>query len=52
MVRVREVDPPEGIEAAPKALAIEGGVVTVKEAVLDVVPAPPFVELTAPVVLL
>lgn len=51
MFRVKVVVPPEGIEAAPKDLLIVGGWVTVKVAVLDVVPVPPFVELTAPVVL-
>ena len=50
MVKVSEVVPFKGICAAPKALVMEGGVATVKlaEAVL---PVPPLVEVTAPVVL-
>lgn len=50
MVNVSEVVPFKGICAAPNALVIDGGVATVKlaEAVL---PVPPFVEVTAPVVL-
>lgn len=50
MVNVNDVVPFSGMLAAPKALVIEGGVATVKlaEAVL---PVPPFVELTAPLVL-
>lgn len=49
MVKVKEVVPFSGMLAAPKALAIDGGVTTVKlaEAVL---PVPPLVEVTAPVV--
>lgn len=50
MVKVREVVPFSGIVAAPNALAIEGGVTTVKLAVA-VLPVPPLVEVTAPVVL-
>jgi hypothetical protein len=50
MVRVSEVVPFNGIVAAPKALAIDGGLATVRFAVA-VFPVPPFVELTAPVVL-
>jgi len=52
MVRVRVEVPPEAMVAGAKALAIEGGVVTVNVAVLDAVPVPPFVEVTALVVLL
>jgi hypothetical protein len=50
MVKVNEVDPFSGIEAAPKALVIVGGVATVRfdEAVL---PVPPLVEVTLPVML-
>src|SRR5579864_9594618 len=50
MVNVNDVVPFSGMLAAPKALVIVGGVATVKlaEAVL---PVPPLVELTAPVVL-
>jgi hypothetical protein len=50
MVNVSEVVPFNGMLAAPKALVIEGGVATVKlaEAVL---PVPPLVEVTFPVVL-
>src|SRR5579864_3134068 len=50
MVNVNDVVPFSGMLAAPKALVIEGGVATVKlaEAVL---PVPPLVELTAPLVL-
>jgi hypothetical protein len=47
---VSEVVPFSGIEAAPKALAIEGGASTVKLA--DAVPpVPPSIEVTCPVVL-
>jgi hypothetical protein len=49
MVNVSEVDPFNGIEAAPKALAIVGGAATVRFAVA-VLPVPPFVEVTLPVV--
>jgi hypothetical protein len=50
MVNVSEVVPFSGMLAAPNALVIDGGEATVKlaEAVL---PVPPFVEVTAPVVL-
>src|SRR5438270_4066498 len=50
MVNVSEVVPFKGICAAPKALVMEAGVATVKlaEAVL---PVPPLVEVTLPVVL-
>src|SRR5579864_8815066 len=50
MVNVNDVVPFSGMLAAPKALVIVGGVATVKlaEAVL---PVPPLVELTAPLVL-
>jgi len=50
IVNVSEVVPFSGMVAAPKALVIEGGVATVKlaEAVL---PVPPLVEVTLPVVL-
>jgi hypothetical protein len=50
MVKVREVDPPEGIEAAPKDLLIDGGTVTVKVAEAEV-PLPPLEEVTLLVVL-
>jgi hypothetical protein len=50
MVKVSDVVPFSGMVAAPNALAIDGGVTTVKlaEAVL---PVPPLVEVTLPVVL-
>src|SRR6266700_2434964 len=50
MVKVNEVDPFNGIVAAPNALVIVGGATTVMlaEAVL---PVPPLVEVTFPVVL-
>src|SRR5436309_9108023 len=50
MVKVSEVVPFSGMLAAPKALVMVGGVATVRfaEAVL---PVPPLVELTLPVVL-
>ena len=50
MVNVNDVVPFNGMLAAPKALVMVGGVATVKlaEAVL---PVPPLVELTAPLVL-
>jgi hypothetical protein len=51
MVTVRVEFVFSGIVAGAKTLAIVGGWVTVRVAVLDVVPVPPFVELTAPVVL-
>jgi len=50
MVNVNEVVPFRGISAAPNTLAIEGGVATVKLAVA-VLPVPPLVEVTFPVVL-
>ena len=50
IVKVSEVEPARPIEAAPKAFAMLGGVPTLKIAVA-VLPVPPFVELTAPVVL-
>ena len=50
MVKVREVDPFRAIEAAPNALVIVGAEATVRLAVA-VLPVPPLVELTAPVVL-
>jgi hypothetical protein len=49
MLKVSEVVPFSGIVAAPKALVMEGGVATVRFAVA-VLPVPPFVEVTAPVV--
>jgi len=49
MVNVNEVVPFRGISAAPNTLAIEGGVATVKLAVA-VLPVPPLVEVTFPVV--
>jgi hypothetical protein len=45
IVIVRLVDPFSGIVAAPNALLIVGGEATVKD-VLDVLPVPPFPELT------
>src|SRR5712671_306998 len=50
MVKLNEVDPFNGMLAAPKDLVIVGGVATVRfaEAVL---PVPPLVEVTLPVVL-
>src|SRR5581483_7889136 len=51
-VKVRVVDPLSAIVLAPKASAIVGGVATDRVAVLEVVPVPPLVEDTAPVVLL
>jgi len=50
MVNVNEVVPFRGISAAPNTLVIEGGVATVKLAVA-VLPVPPLVEVTFPVVL-
>jgi len=49
-VKVSEVDPFNGMLAAPNALVIVGGVATVRLAVA-VFPVPPLVELTLPVVL-
>jgi hypothetical protein len=51
MVKVRVEVPLSVIVLGAKALEIVGGVVTVNVAVLDVVPVPPFVALTTPVVL-
>ncbi len=50
MVKVSEVVPFSGMLAAPNALVIDGGVATVKFAVA-VLPVPPLVEVTLPVVL-
>ena len=50
MVKVSEVVPFAEIEEAPKALVMEGGVATERFAVA-VLPVPPLVEVTAPVVL-
>ena len=50
IVNVKLVDPPAGIVAAPNAFAIDGAASTVKVALAEF-PVPPFVELTAPVVL-
>src|SRR5262245_64010407 len=50
MVNVNVVEPFSGIVNAPKALMIDGGLATVRLAVA-VLPVPPLVELTAPVVL-
>jgi hypothetical protein len=50
MVKVSDVDPASPIEAAPNAFVMLGGVATVKFAVA-VLPVPPLVEVTAPVVL-
>ena len=49
MVNVRLVVPFNGMLAAPKALAMDGGEATVKLAVA-VLPVPPFVDVTLPVV--
>jgi len=51
MVKVNEVVPFGAMFAGTKALAIDGGATTVSMAVLLVAPAPPLVEVTAPVVL-
>jgi hypothetical protein len=48
MLNVRVVVPFNGIVDAPKAFTIVGGVATVSGAVA-VLPVPPFVEETAPV---
>src|SRR5882724_622054 len=50
MVKVSEVEPFSGIVAAPNALLIVGGAATVRLADA-VLPVPPFVEVTFPVVL-
>jgi len=49
IVKVKLVTPPRGLVAAPNALLIVGGLATVRLAVA-VLPVPPLVELTAPVV--
>jgi hypothetical protein len=49
MLKVSDVVPFSGMLAAPKALVIEGGVATLRLAVA-VLPVPPLVEVTAPVV--
>lgn len=49
IVKLSEVEPFTGTLAAPKALVITGGLATVRFAVA-VLPVPPFVELTEPVV--
>jgi len=49
MLKVSEVVPFSGMLAAPKALVIEGGVATLRLAVA-VLPVPPLVEVTLPVV--
>jgi len=49
MVNVRLVVPPSGADEAPNAFRIEGGVATVRFAVA-MLPVPPFVEVTLPVV--
>jgi len=50
MLKVSEVVPFSGMLAAPNALLIDGGEATVRLAVA-VLPVPPLVEVTAPVVL-
>jgi hypothetical protein len=45
MVKLSEVDPFSGIDAAPKTLVIVGGATTVIDA-FEVLPVPPLVELT------
>ena len=52
MVKAREVVPFTGMVNAPKDFVIAGGDSTVRMAVLLVVPVPPSVDVTAPVVLL
>jgi hypothetical protein len=49
IAKVSEVDPFNGRVATPNVLVITGGLATVRFAVA-VLPVPPFVELTAPVV--
>src|SRR5260370_1350216 len=49
MVKVSEVEPPNGMLAAPKALMMAGGVTTTRFAVAGL-PVPPLVEETLPVV--
>src|SRR5258707_9811271 len=51
MVKVSEVEPFNGMLAAPNALVMVGGVATARLAVA-VLPVPPLVELTFPVVLI
>jgi hypothetical protein len=51
IVKVRLVEPFNGMLAAPNALMMIGGPTTVRGAVLLVVPVPPSVELIGPVVL-
>jgi hypothetical protein len=51
IVKLKLVDPPAGILAAPKDFAIVGGAATMSEAEA-VLPVPPLVEVTAPVTLL
>jgi hypothetical protein len=52
MVKVSEVEPLTGIDAAPNALLIDGGESAVAVIVaVAVLPVPPLVELTGPVVL-
>src|SRR5579864_1824194 len=51
MVKRSDVEPARPMEAAPKALEMEGGVATVTVAVA-IPPVPPFAEVTGPVVLL
>src|SRR5216684_7167819 len=50
MVKVSEVEPFSGMAAAPNALVMVGGVATLRFAVA-VLPVPPLVEVTLPVVL-
>src|SRR5260221_167751 len=50
MVKVSEVEPFSGMLAAPNALMMTGGVATLRLAVA-VLPVPPLVEVTLPVVL-
>ena len=51
IVTVNVEVPFNGMVVGLNALATVGGVVTVNVAVFDVVPVPPFVALTVPVVL-
>jgi hypothetical protein len=51
MLNVRVVEPFSGVVAPPKVLVNVGGAITVRFAVLLARPVPPFVALTAPVVL-
>lgn len=52
MVMVKVVAVPDVMEVGLKALVAEGGAVTVRVAVLDATPVPPFAEVGALVVLL